>query len=353
MASLAPETNWQALADLTRLAAWMDSRDLGRGPIEDVRLLAGGTQNLILQFRRGDARYVLRRPSGHPRANADETMRREARVLGALRDTEVRHPKLIAACADPAVLGTAFYLMAPVDGVNVANGLPALHASDPRLRRKMGFEMVDAILALGAVDHVAVGLADFGKAEGFLARQAPRWRRQLESYKACAGWPGPAVLPEVEAVGDWIEAHCPPSFAPGILHGDFHIANVMFRRDGPELAAIIDWELATIGDPLLDLTWLLATWPQPDGSRRSEEPILPWDGFPRAEDLVERYAAGSWRDMSQLHWYKVLACFKLGIILEGSHARACAGQAPVDIGRRFHASAADLLRQAGRWIESS
>lgn len=349
----AAESDWRSLADPARLAPWMDSQGLGRGAIEDVSVLSGGTQNLLLLLRKGGVSYVLRRPSLHPRANADETMRREARVLGALADTDVRHPKLIAACADPAVIGAAFYLMAPVDGVNISMGLPALHASDASLRRRMGFEMVDAIVALGAVDYLAVGLADFGKTDGFLERQVPRWRRQLESYHACAGWPGPRGLPEVDAVGQWLEAHRPATFTPGIQHGDFHLANVMFRHDGPQLAAMIDWELATIGDPLLDLGWLLATWPLPDGSRHGQKAIVPWDGFPRAEELVERYSAGSPRDTSQVNWYAVLACYKLGILLEGSHARACAGEAPEAIGQRLHKAAAALLQQAGQWIEAS
>jgi len=347
---LAPEHDWRTLIDPARLTVWMDEQGLGEGPIEDARILVGGTQNLLLQFRRGDRSFVLRRPSRHPRPKADEAMLREARVLAALGTTDVRHPRFIASCADTSVIGTAFYLMAEVDGINVSTGLPALHASSPEMRRTMGFELIDAALALGAVDHVAVGLADFGKTDGFLQRQVPRWRAQLEGYHELPGWPGPAGLLEIDAIGRWLETHVPAHFIPGILHGDFHIANVMYRHDGPQLAAIIDWELATLGDPLLDLGWLLATWPKPDGTSYVSQPVQPWQGFPTAEELIERYAAGSPRDLTNVRWYGVMACYKLAILLEGTHARACAGKASKGAGKLLHDSANGLLLKATHWI---
>ncbi|MDO8704360.1 MAG: phosphotransferase family protein [Sulfuricaulis sp.] len=347
-------TDWHDLVDFQRLTRWMDERGLGRGQIEGATLLAGGTQNLLLKLRRGELEFVLRRPPRHLRANSNETMAREAKVLAALAGSDVPHPDLIAACTDTEVLGAAFYLMKPVDGFNVtSSGLPALHAADRAVRRRMGFAMVDAITALGAIDPAAVGLSDFGRPDGFLERQVPRWRKQLESYAACAGWPGAGAIPEVQQVADWLETHRPLYFTPGILHGDFHLANVMFRHDSGELAAVVDWELATLGDPLLDLGWMLATWPRPDGSHHANLGIHPWDGFPVAEELIERYAQRTTRDMTAIRWYAVLACYKLGIILEGSFARACAGQAPVEIGQRLHRSTLGLFRRAADWIEHS
>jgi aminoglycoside phosphotransferase (APT) family kinase protein len=315
-------------------------------------MLSGGTQNLIVQFRRDDREYVLRRPSRHPRAGADDTMRREARVLAALEPTPVRCPRFVAVCTDSEVLGAAFYLMDPVEGVNINNGLSPVHAASAACRRRMGFEMVDAILALGAVDPGQVGLADFGKVEGYLERQVPRWRRQLEGYSECKGWPGLQVLPGVDEAGTWLEANCPSGFQPGLLHGDFHLGNVMFRSDGPQLEAIIDWELATLGDPLLDLGWLLVNWPRPDGSHHATQLIHPWEGFPTAQELIDRYAAGSPRDLTNITWYVVMACFKLAILLEGSHARACAGLAPKAIGDRLHRAALGLMGKAEHWMKT-
>jgi len=343
--------DWRELIDLKRLAGWMDERALGGGEIVDPELLAGGTQNVIIRFRRGEREFVLRRPARHLRSNSNETMVREARVLGALAGTPVPHPGLVAGCADTGVIGAAFYLMEPVDGFNAgAVGLPALHTGERGIRRRMGFAMVDAILALGAVNVEAVGLSDFGRSEGFLERQVSRWRRQLEGYSALAGWPGAADIPELEAVADWLQANRPARFTPGILHGDFHLSNVMFRHDGPELAAVIDWELATVGDPLLDLGWLLATWPAPDGTHHSANRIQPWDGFATADELIAYYADNSPRDTRNIRWYAVLACYKLGILLEGTYARACAGKAPVETGQRLHRATLALFKRAAAQI---
>jgi len=335
--------------DPERLAAWMDARGLESGPLRDVELLAGGTQNVLLGFRRGGRRFVLRRPPLHLRRNSNETMRREARVLGALAGSDVPHPGLIAACPDEDVLGAAFYLMEPVDGFNPTRGLPPLHAGDPDVRHAMGLSLVDGIAALGALDHRALGLEDFGRPEGFLERQVARWRAQLESYAELPGYPGPDI-PGVERVAAWLDANRPQAFRAGVLHGDYHLANVMFAPDGPQLAAIVDWELSTVGDPLLDLGWLLATWPDPEGATPGAIGVQPWDGFPGADELVARYAERSTRDLSAIDWYAVLACYKLGIILEGTHARACAGQAPRATGDVLHATTVGLFERALRFI---
>jgi aminoglycoside phosphotransferase (APT) family kinase protein len=335
------------LIDFDRLLAFMDERALGLGPIEKIVQLTGGSQNVIVRFARGGQDYVLRRPPLHPNSDGNETMRREARVLGALATTYVPHPRLIAACGDESLLGAAFYLMEPIEGFNAGVGLPPLHASDPKIRFEMGLALVDGIAALGAVDYRFVGLEGFGNPEGFLERQVARWRKQLESYARFENWPGAEALPEVSRLADWLERNRPENFIPGLMHGDYHLKNVMFRNDGPGLAAIIDWELATIGDPLLDLGWLLATW-RDQGAPASEAQIVvePWDGFPHPAELIDRYGAMSGRDVSQAGWYGVLACYKLAILLEGSFARACAGKASTEIGARMHASAVRLLGKA-------
>jgi aminoglycoside phosphotransferase (APT) family kinase protein len=337
------------VVDLERVAAWMDAQGLGAGAFERVELLAGGTQNVLLLLRRAGRDYVLRRPPPHLRRNSNETMRREARVLAALAGSDVPHPHLIAACPSEDVIGASFYLMEPIHGFNATRGLPPLHAGDPTVRHAMGLALVDGILALARVDHVAAGLADFGKVEGYLERQVPRWRAQLDSYAEFAGWPGPQI-PGVERVARWLEAQRPRRFVPGILHGDYHLANVMFRYDGPALVAIVDWELCTIGDPLLDLGGLLATWPPDEGPAPGSISVQPWHGFPTADELIAHYARGTSRDLSALVWYRVLACFKLGIILEGTHARACAGKAPKATGDVLHATTVALFERALRLV---
>jgi aminoglycoside phosphotransferase (APT) family kinase protein len=280
----------------------MDDQQIGRGPIEEITRLQGGTQNLLFRFRRGQRAFVLRRPPEHPRANSNETMRREARVLAALADTDVPHPKLIAACSSEDVLGAAFYLMAPVNGFNATVGLPALHASDPAIRRRMGMALIEGIAVLGRIDHAKAGLSGLGRPENFLARQVERWRSQFESYRQFEGWPGGADLPGLREVGQWLEDRRPLQFEPSIIHGDYHLGNVMFRYDAPELAAIVDWELVTIGDPLVDLGWVLATWPDPSGPVLGTVGATPWSGFPAAGKLVEHYALHSRRDVSGIAW---------------------------------------------------
>lgn len=335
--------------DLDALARWMDGKGLGSGSLEDVTLLGGGTQNILLRFVRSGRSYVLRRPPPHLRKNSNETMRREARMLAAIADTGVPHPRLIAACPEEDVIGAAFYLMEPIDGFNPTVGLPALHASDPAIRHRMGLALVEGIAALGAVDYLKVGLEGFGKPDNYLERQVARWQAQLESYREFPSWPGPEGIPGVAEVAKWLEENRPATFRPGIIHGDYHLANVMYRHDGPELAAIVDWELTTIGDPLLDLGWLMATWPE-DGARAGAVGVEPWDGFPKVDELVAHYAARTTRDMSHIGWYAVLACYKLGIILEGTHARACEGKAPKETGDMLHASTVGLFERALRRI---
>jgi aminoglycoside phosphotransferase (APT) family kinase protein len=342
--------HWKDLVDLGKLGAWMDDRGLGRGTIENPTALAGGTQNILLRFERDGRGYILRRSPRSPRGDGNATNRREARVLGALAGSDVPHPGLIAACASTDVIGAAFYLMEPVDGFNAMVALPPMHAGDAAIRRRMGFALVDGALALGRVDYRAAGLEDFGKIDGFLERQVPRWRALLDSYHEYKDWPGSGSMPELDEVADWLTHNQPAHFSPGLMHGDYHLANVMFRNDGPELAAIVDWELATIGDPLIDVGWIMASWPDADGRSISGIHMRPWDGFPAAGELMAHYASHSTRDTSRLRWYGVLGCYKLGIILEGTYARACAGAADNATGDRLHIACIKLFQRAARII---
>lgn len=343
---------WRELIDLDVLARWMDARGLGEdAPIHGAEALGGGTQNILLRFTRAGRSYVLRRPPRRPRAESDEVMRREMRVLAALAGSDVPHPGFIAGEGDPAVLGTAFYLMEPVEGFNPTTGLPALHAGDPALRRRMGEALVDGIVALARIDPDAVGLSELGKLDGWVERQVGRWRAQLDGYAQFDGWTGYAALPDVDAICAWLEANQPATMRAGLIHGDYHLANVMYRHEAPELAAIVDWELASRGDPLLDLGWLTATWPDP-AEANTRVSVTPWDGFPSMADVVERYLSATGRTAAEARWYTVLAPFKLGAILEGSHARACAGLTPRPIGDQLHAHTVSLFNRALRRIDA-
>jgi aminoglycoside phosphotransferase (APT) family kinase protein len=342
----------EGLVDFARLAHWMDESGLGHGLIENVEWIGGGTQNLIVRFERTDRAFVLRRPPLQSLSDGSKAMLRESQILRALAGTPVPHPPLIMECADREVLGEAFYLMEPVVGFNATRGLPELYLAHDA-QRAMAFAVVDAIAELGRVDYVACGLQGFGKLDNYLERQTTRWRSQLDSYSRFEGWPGPQCLPGVEAVGAWLDAHRPDQFVPGIVHGDCHLANIMFRPDAPAIAAIVDWELATIGDPLLDLGWLIATWPGPGGENTGSSITVPGaTALPTVGELIDRYAAASRRDMSHLRWMAVLACYKLGILQEGSHARACAEEHTSTPSRRDHDWAVAMMKRAQLFIDS-
>ena len=244
-----------AIVDLSVLLEWMDARGLGEGPLDAVEPLAGGTQNLLLKFDRAGRTYVLRRPPEHKRKNSDETMRREGRVLGALADTDVPHPRLMRG----ERRGGAWRCVLP-DGAD--RWLPGdLGAARVSCVRRCGSSLDGSVVhrctAVVACRRPATEDLDGLKPEGYLERQVPRWQAQLESYSELDGYPGPD-LPHLVEIQAYLETNRPEPSPTGIIHGDYHLANVMFRPDAGEIAAIVDWELATQGDPLIDLGLVVA-----------------------------------------------------------------------------------------------
>jgi aminoglycoside phosphotransferase (APT) family kinase protein len=328
--------------DAAAIGPWLDQVGLGSGAITDVRTLGGGSQNILIEVMRGGEALVLRFPPPGSGERGDATMRREARVLSALQGTEVPHPRLLAVETDPSVFGCVFYAMERVDGWSVTDGRPP--SAD--VVAGLGPAVADAVARLGNVDPESVGL-DTTRAAGFLDRQVDRWLGQLETYQDFQGYPG-SDLPHVDEIAGWLRGSVPPAQAPGLLHGDMHLGNVMFRRDRPTVAALVDWELSTVGDPLIDLGQLLVTWPGPDGtsvlgrfgSVGHDVPLGP------EKDLIVAYRRRTNRDLSALAWYKVLAGFRLGAILEGTHARASAGLADATIGRELHVAARRIFERA-------
>jgi aminoglycoside phosphotransferase (APT) family kinase protein len=332
--------------DWAAVESWLAAKGVVVGLISEIEQIGGGTQNLMFRFRCGDARLVLRRGPRHLRPHTNDALRREARVLSALDGTGVPIPRVVAAEPDESVLGSAFYLMEPIDGFNPSVALPPLHESNVEMRRAMGFEAVDALLALGAVDAEQVALGDLGKPDDFLERQVPQWVDTLDRYTRFDGYPG-HILPNVDDLADWLTRHRPSSIQPGIMHGDYHLANLMFRNDGPQVAAIVDWEMCTLGDPLLDFGWLLATWPQDNAIG----PLKTVTDLPTRTELIAHYAAAGQRSIEHALWYTVMASFKLAIVLEGTNARAHAGKAPKATGDLLHAIAIGLLDNATVFLE--
>jgi aminoglycoside phosphotransferase (APT) family kinase protein len=336
--------------DLERLAKWLDGQAIGDGPIVGAELLAGGTQNILLRFRRGAHCFVLRSPPTSPRSQSRDILRREGRLLSALARTDVPHPRLIAQCHDPDIIGAVFILMEAVEGFNPTVGLPKSVRADPQIRHRMGLELIEGLAALASVAADTVGLSDFGRMEGFLERQAGRWRDELASYGRYSRWSGATDLGVLDGIYEWLETHRPRNAQAGIIHGDYHIGNMLYSEDGA-LSAIVDWEMATLGDPLMDLGRLLATWPSDDVSALVVMRVELLTGFPTREELIAHYQRVTGRDLSDLRWFEILGCYKLGILLEGTYARAQAGQAEISTGIRLHATAKGLLERARHRLE--
>jgi aminoglycoside phosphotransferase (APT) family kinase protein len=215
----------------------------------------------------------------------------------------------------------------------------------------MSQDLVDAAAKLAAVDPAAVGLSDFGKPDRWVERQVERWRSQLNSYSELSGYDKPD-LPGFERVAAWLDDNRPPDCRIGIIHGDLQWANVMYSRNEPRLVALVDWELCTLGDPLLDLGWILTSWGEDGDPPGHELQVAPWVDFPSRAELVQRYASVSGHDVTHMPWYFVLACYKLGVILEGTWARALSGQASMDIGQKLHDTSDWLFRKAGQLVDN-
>ncbi|MEZ5502332.1 MAG: phosphotransferase family protein [Halioglobus sp.] len=336
----------QPRIDASALARWMDERSLpGSGMPLSARYISGGASNEIFELRRGDIRMALRKPPAKVPKGRNEIMLREFRVIAALNDTDVPHPRGIAVCDDTSVLGACFYIMGHIDGWTPMGELPPPFDRDPQLRAGMANELVDAIARLGQVDWRAAGLEGFGKPEGFLDRQVDRWLAHLAKIQF-------RELPGLDEAADWLRRHTPRHFTPGIIHGDYQFANVMFHHGEPaRLAAIVDWEMATIGDPLLDLAWILMTWPDPGEDRSTG--YVDFSGMPSRDDLMHRYAATSGLPVDAMDYYIVLARFKMACVLEAGYARYVQGGADNPKMAMFGQVVLDMADRARQLARSS
>ena len=288
------------------IGAWLDATGIAPGAPLTFERIAGGRSNVMFRVARGDRRLVLRRPAKVAIEKANDGIRREYRVLTALADTDVPHPEAIALCDDPEVIGCVFYVMEEVEGTP-ATGLPPELGPPETVRPAVTFALTDALAALHDVDWRANGLTDFGRPEGFHERQVDRWTSQFRSY-------GGREQPQVAIVGAWLQRHLPDAWSPTIMHADYHMLNVIIAPDLPvRVAAIVDWETATIGDPLLDLAGFCEVW---CGAYAG-------DGWPDRAEIIDRYAERrGLTSMPDLTYYEVLYNFRLGILLEGVFHRS-------------------------------
>ncbi len=335
------DVNLDELVNVANLTDWLDANvpELGKQPLK-IELLHGGTSNVVFTLDRGGPQMVLRRPPAVPPPGAEKGVLREARVLTALNQTDVPHPLCYGSCEDLSVIGGCFYVMEKIDGWAPNLRDEKIHNEPPfdKLPYEYGipFAIVDGLIALANVDYKAVGLEDFGKPGKFLERQVDRWAGQLASYKERYGYEG-RKLEGYEVVEQWLRANTPKDEQVGIIHGDVGTPNMMFKWGPPaRLAAMIDWELSTIGDPMIDMGWFTGGMIDerfPDLTNTAG--LNDATHFPTRQELVRYYCAGTGRDPAEIDYYTLLAGFKSGCLLEYKVAQAEAGILPKDVGRFF------------------
>ena len=305
----------------------------------DASPIGEGHSNVTFALSSG---VVLRRPPRGPLPPSAHDVLREARLLRALEPTPVRAPRVLAVCDDPEVIGAPFYVMERVEGVVVTDELPA-PLDNPEQRARIANELVDALVELHSVDWRAVGLERFGKPTGYLERQLRRFTGLWEHNKT-------REIPAVEQVGNWLQANMPQSPPATIVHGDYRLGNTMLAAGAPaRLIAIFDWEMATIGDPLADLGYLMIHWIEAGDKAVGKfnlHSVTSLPGFPTRAELIARYEQRSGRSMQALNWYVTLALWKAIVFMEGNYRRAVQGSTDDPFLKSFSEGVLELARRA-------
>jgi aminoglycoside phosphotransferase (APT) family kinase protein len=303
------------------LEAYLDGQGLGAGPIE-AQTVGEGHSNVTYAIRRGEEEWILRRPPRPPLPPSAHDVLREARLLSAVEEADVRTPRVLVACDDESVIGAPFYVMEKVEGDVMTMDIPQ-RLDDPAQRARIAEELIDALVEIHAVDWQDAGLEGYGKPTGYLERQVRRFSGLWEHNAT-------RPVPELDATTEWLRDNVPISGPATIVHGDYRLGNTMFAPGTPaRLVAIFDWELATIGDPLADLGYLVATYAEPGDADSTPlfalNAVTTREGFPTRQELIARYEERSGRSMSDVRWYETLALWKSAVFLEGSYKRLLAG----------------------------
>jgi aminoglycoside phosphotransferase (APT) family kinase protein len=308
--------------DAERVVPWLEANVAGfTGPAE-FTLIAGGHSNLTYGVQDANGvKYVLRRPPlGHVLESAHD-MGREHKIIAALGPTPVPVPPALAYCDDASVNDAPFYVMGFVEGNIIRTAEVAKEKLTVEQRRTAGESLVDVMAAMHAVDVDAVGLGDLGRKEGYIERQLKRWYKQVKGSQELTK----RELPDVDFVHEWLVTRVPEQGPAAIVHGDYRLDNCMVGFDG-HIAAVLDWELCTLGDPMADVGLLMVYWNDPsDDQTLLNASATAVEGFPRKAELLERYAKQSGRDVSNVDYYTAFGFWKLACIVEGVYARYQAG----------------------------
>jgi aminoglycoside phosphotransferase (APT) family kinase protein len=308
-----------------------------------VEQFSGGHSNLTYLVRFGECELVLRRPPFGPLPATAHDMAREHRWLAALHPVFPQAPRPYHVCDDVRVVGTMFYLMERRRGLVVRHQEPPALADRPDVRRRVSVALVDALVALHTIDVTRHGLSALGKPAGFVGRQVRGWTERWHRSKI-------ADVPEMEALAGWLPPHVPPDpERPSVVHGDFKLDNVMLDpSDLSRLVAVLDWEMCALGDPLVDVGILLAYWSrnEPSEHRDALTPVTDRPGWLTRDEIVERYAIGSGRDVSSIRFYETFALFKVAVVIQQIFSRYAGGQTDDPRFARFDLRVAHLARQA-------
>jgi aminoglycoside phosphotransferase (APT) family kinase protein len=340
--------------DWTRLVAWLRDRlpahdipglDVSRGV--EVRQFSGGHSNLTYLLRFGDAEVVIRRPPLGPVAPTAHDMRREFRWLSAMNAVFPLAPRPYLLCEDTDVVGSIFYAMERRTGIVVRTEEPPPLAGRQEARRAVSESLVDTLAALHAIDVGRDGLAQLGKPAGFVARQVRGWTDRWRNART-------TPRPEMDALAEWLLARLPPDpESPAVVHGDFKLDNVMLDAvDAARIVAVLDWEMSALGDPLVDVGILLAYWAPPAfGGRDALTGVTDRPGYFTRDEIVERYARRSGRDVSNIRYYEIFALFKIAVVVQQIYVRWVRGQTSDARFATLDARVAFLARQAAALAE--
>ena len=320
-------TKLPPLIVLDVVQAFLDEHGLGSGALRAERIGEGGGSNFSFLLEREDgSRFVLRRPPRPPLPPTAHDVVRESRLQLALAPLGIRVPNIRAVCEDVSLLGVPFYVMDYIDGQVVTTALPPPLDNDPAARRRLGEDLVDTLVEIHAADVTTPGLAEFVRPGNYNERQVRRFAQLWEINRT-------RDLPAVGEVGEWLAANVPRQLPATTVHGDYRLGNMIVSRDRPErIAAVLDWEMGTIGDPRADVGYLVATYSEPAGASNplGTSPVTATDGFPSRAELVERYAKQSGRLLEPLHWFEALALWKAAVFCEAIYGRYVRGELTSD-----------------------
>jgi aminoglycoside phosphotransferase (APT) family kinase protein len=335
---------------LDAVRAFLDEHGLGSGELRAQRIGEGGGSNFSFLLERDDgSRFVLRRPPRPPLPPTAHDVVRESRLQLALGPLGIRVPDIRAVCEDDSLLGVPFYVMDYIDGHVLTAELPSPLDRDSAVRRRLAEDLVDTLVEIHAADVTTSALAAFARPGNYNERQVRRFAQLWEINQT-------RELPAVVDVGTWLAANVPEQLPPTVVHGDYRLGNMIVTRERPDrIAAVLDWEMGTIGDPRADVGYLVATYSEPGGQANplGTSPVTATEGFLNRGELVARYAERSGRDVEPLAWFEALALWKAAVFCEAIYGRYVRGELTEDDerARRFETGVPQLAETAAALIQ--